>query len=240
MKRVLLVDDNQFERDNIRKQIESEFLDVEISEADNGITARDRINQHPVDILVTDIKMPLMDGVALIKQVRFFNKQIKIVVISGYDDFEYARGVLPFDVSAYLLKPVNCVELRDALGEFLAPRDTRVNEYSPAILRILELLENEYDTNLTLEYLSEQVHLVPSYLGTLFKKEVGISFSRYLNELRMKKAAELLRQTNIRVVNVASFVGISDSSYFGKVFRQQYGVTPAEYRKKHGITLNHD
>lgn len=236
MKHVLLVDDNQFERDNIRQQIQDQFLDVVIHEADNGLTARRFTDAHPIDVLVTDIKMPLMDGVELIKQIRFVNKQVKILVISGYDDFAYARGVLPYDVSDYLLKLVNGVELRDALGKFLSPKDAPA-AVSPPVARVLQLIEDEYATNLTLEYVADQVHLVPAYLGSLFKKEVGHSFSRYLNQLRLQKAAELLSQTNIRVVNVAAFVGINDPSYFGKLFRQEYGDTPANYRKKQGQTV---
>ena len=92
-------------------------------------------------------------------------------------------------------------------------------------------IQEHYGENLKLEDVADQVYLSSSYFGVLFKKMVGESFSSYLTTVRMEKAKELLKDLRYSVADVSYAVGYQDKRYFSKLFREQVGVTPKEFRK---------
>ncbi|TLS51821.1 response regulator [Paenibacillus antri] len=97
---------------------------------------------------------------------------------------------------------------------------------------IKQMVEEHYDQDLSLEGIAEQVYLTPSYLSYLFKKETGQSLIRYITQVRMDKAVTLLRDTNMKIVDICKRLGYRNSNYFIQSFRQHYGVTPAKFRDK--------
>ncbi|TCM99104.1 two-component system response regulator YesN [Paenibacillus sp. BK033] len=100
------------------------------------------------------------------------------------------------------------------------------------IEQIKQMIEERYDQDLSLEGIAEQVYLTPSYLSYLFKKETGQSLIRYITQVRMDKAVVLLRDTNMKIVDICQKLGYRNSNYFIQSFRQHYGVTPAKYRER--------
>ena len=109
---VLIVDDEPFILHGLESIIEWEEYGLEIEGlATNGIKAQEIISAKKIDILLTDIKMPEMDGLDLIEFIRQKNLNIKVIVLSGYDDFNYVKGAIKLGVENYLLKPVNKEEL---------------------------------------------------------------------------------------------------------------------------------
>ena len=84
--------------------------------------------------------------------------------------------------------------------------------------------------DITLNDLSKEVYLNPNYLGRLIKKETGKNFSDILTEVRIEKAKELLKNTQIKTYEISERVGINDSRYFSQLFRKMTGMTPTEYR----------
>jgi two-component system response regulator YesN len=97
---------------------------------------------------------------------------------------------------------------------------------------IRQMIEERYDQDLSLEGIAEQVYLTPSYVSYLFKKETGQSLIRYITQVRMDKAVALLRDTNMKIVDICKKLGYRNSNYFIQSFRQHYGVTPAKFREK--------
>ena len=93
------------------------------------------------------------------------------------------------------------------------------------------LIHEFYRTGITLEEIGMKLSITPEYLGTLFHKEVGVSFSAYIRNYRIEKAKELLCGTQLKLYEIAEQVGYSDSKYFGKVFKEATGMLPTEYRK---------
>ncbi|WP_125702450.1 response regulator transcription factor [Lacticaseibacillus daqingensis] len=231
MKNVLLVDDNRFERTAIKKLLKTTYNNVTVFDTDSGSEALEILKSNPIAVLVTDIKMPLINGIELIKRVRDLDDSLAILVISGYDDFDYARKLLPYHVENYLLKPVNILELKDSLESVLSDKSVE-GEGNSVVAQVIDIVRNEYANNLTLEEISERVYLSPAYLGVQFKKATDKSFSHYLTDVRLERAAELLANSNLRIANVASFVGINDPSYFNKIFKKHYDMTPAAYRRE--------
>ncbi|HPT77937.1 MAG TPA: response regulator [Candidatus Atribacteria bacterium] len=97
--------------------------------------------------------------------------------------------------------------------------------------QIMQCIQQEYMKDLTLEYLSGKVYLSPAYTSTLFKKETGLTITNYINSVRMEKAKELLKNTNMKIVDICPAVGYSSQTYFCILFRSMFGMTPTEYRE---------
>lgn len=115
---ILIVDDEQLIRQGLRGRIEYLGIDVdEIFEAENGLMALRLQEEHPIDVVITDIRMPDMDGLELIQEMQKKNNQIKFVVLSGYAEFSYAETAIRLGVKAYLLKPVSNDDLKAAFDK---------------------------------------------------------------------------------------------------------------------------
>ena len=123
MYRILIVDDEKFERDCIRFLVEASAFPLEIMEADDGASALEILQAHPVDILFTDVQMPVMDGLELIRRSKSLNPELKLIIFSSYADFEYARTALTLGVENYLLKPVVTEELTNMLDTLVKQLD---------------------------------------------------------------------------------------------------------------------
>lgn len=116
MKKVMLVEDEEFILQGIRCIIDWEELGMSVvSMVHNGKEALERFRENPVDILVTDVEMPLMNGLALMEEIRQITPRTRCIILSGYDEFEYARTALKLDVEEYILKPINEEQLKQAL-----------------------------------------------------------------------------------------------------------------------------
>lgn len=116
MKRVMIVEDEEFILQGILCIIDWKDINMEVAYiAHNGKEALEKFRKDPVDIIITDVEMPLMDGLELIREIRKEDTGTRCLILSGYDEFEYARTALSLDVEEYILKPVNEEMLRKAL-----------------------------------------------------------------------------------------------------------------------------
>lgn len=112
MYRILLVDDEILVRDAIKENIDWKSIDCElVGDCENGKQAAEFVREHPVDIVLTDILMPYMDGIEFSKFLHENYPNIVIVIFSGFGEFEYAKKAIQYGVSEYLLKPVTAMEL---------------------------------------------------------------------------------------------------------------------------------
>lgn len=107
MYRALVVDDTSAEVECIQFLIRKFGLELEVCTASNGRDALALLEKGPFDILMTDIKMPLMDGLALAREARRLDASIRIVLFSGYNEFEYAKTAISIGVTDYLMKPID-------------------------------------------------------------------------------------------------------------------------------------
>ena len=100
------------------------------------------------------------------------------------------------------------------------------------ILEVLRIIREEYSDDLSLEYLASRVYTSPCYLSTLFSKFVGVSPLAYLNDFRMRRAVQLLLETNTSVTAICNLVGYRNLPYFCTCFKNKYGETPAQFREQ--------
>lgn len=99
------------------------------------------------------------------------------------------------------------------------------------VLKVLEIIDREYATDLSLGKIAERVYLSPAYISRIFKKSQKVSFIKYLNNVRLEKAAELLKVNNYTTKEISRTVGFRDVSYFCLCFKNKYGMSTAQYRR---------
>ena len=123
MYRVLIADDEKIGRKGVHFLLDQMEEELDIVEAKNGKEALEYIQNHSLDILLTDIKMPFLDGIGLIQEAVKIHPQLKIAIFSGYSDFEYAKKALSLGVLEYILKPVNPEEFKTTIQRIIAEVD---------------------------------------------------------------------------------------------------------------------
>ncbi len=148
---------------------------------------------------------------------------------------EVNRNLSQETVTAYVDRLFHCANiyaLKDVLVGILDEAMEDGEEDKSTIRQILEIVEQEYMHDISLEQIADRVQLSPSYLSFYFKKETGRNFIKYLTVYRLEKAKELLRNTDIKVIAISEMVGYLNSSYFCLLFKNYTGMTPARYREE--------
>jgi len=237
---VLIADDEKWMRDTLLTSIEWERYGFHIvGEAGDGAEALCMIEQHEPDIVLTDIQMPHLDGIALLEKVKESGLAPIFIYFSGYDRFEYAKSALKLGAVDYILKPVDEDELMETLlkAKALIEKDAGRKEKAPMkgsyyeklFLRIKTYIEDHYMYDVSLDTIANEFSFHPNYLSKLFKEETGKNFIDYLTGIRIRIAKELLMDVKHSINEVAAMVGYSDAKYFSKVFKKYVGLSPKEY-----------
>lgn len=246
MYRMIIIDDDAGTSDNLGNYFpweESGFCVVE--KFYDGYTAWQYLQQNEVDLIISDIKMPVMDGISLAKWLYEQNRREKIIFISGYKDFEYAQQAMEYGVSFYLLKPVTYREIRkklDIIQKIIEKENQQEADDSYAgnencmkdkmVTAIKNYVKANY-RDVTLESVSSYMQKNPAYISRFFKETTGENLSSYITNVRMNCAVKML-QTDFfcTVYEIGEKVGYSNPVSFSKAFQKRYQVTPSEYRKK--------
>jgi len=238
MYKALVVDDEALMRDYLKDHL-TDINPLWVTEdvAPDGIYAVNLLQHKTYDSVITDIKMPGMDGLELSKYLYLNNPNIPIIIISGYDEFEYARTAVKLNVFDYLLKPLRDKELSAVLSSVsmannnpsLAER-RECDENSDLVSQIQDYLQMHFREGLSLTILADIFGITPCYLSTIFHKEIGEPYSKYLLRMRMETSRAMLLNSNEKVQDIALNVGFASSKHFGAVFKSYYGVSPGEYK----------
>lgn len=239
MYNLLIVDDES----RIRKGLAEHFPWKDLGFAvvglcPNGKAAKAFVERNDVDVVVTDIRMPVMDGLQLAEFLATSYPRIIIVFVSGYTDFEYAQKALHYAVKEYILKPLKYdqiisvfTSIRKTLDE---ERKTEVAQSKCYYDRIIELVKEyvreNYDSA-TLEGAATKAELSPNYLSRIFKRRTGTNFGDFLLETKMRKAAVLLGDVHLKIYHVSSELGYDNPKNFARAFKRTYGRTPREFRE---------
>lgn len=252
MLQILLVEDEANLRLRFRKLLEDMIGGCKVvGEASNGVEALEWLRTNTADVVITDIRMNVMNGIELTKRIKEQNPAMPVVIISGYSDFAIAVEAIRYEVSAYLLKPVDRVELTLVIQKLTHKLKGVANtakelEMSPSmqggglpleneerqiIRRIKELIAQRLEQDISLQYLADQVNLNHRYLSVLFKTETGVNLSDYVTQCRMEKAKSLLRHSQLKIQDISRLSGYPNAKYFMSVFKQMVGSTPTEYRE---------
>lgn len=354
MYKVMIVDDEPNIRKGLRYIINWEDYNFKVSLiAKNGIDAIEKIKSTYPDLIITDIKMPGLDGLEFIKYVRkeLHDENLPFIILSGYDNFDFAKKAIKYNVSSYLLKPIDedelvkilkiidnelsqknifeyfynkrvekfnqnfseieqidilikaiqdnngslieetvdniidnfaeinlhprlikihldnfLIELSTIINDMEGNIDDIIKDYSlfesnisnlnivkikynliefslecgsyiaelkqncGVVNKVKQYIKTNYCENIKLKDIAKKYYINSAYLGQLFKKETGLNFSQYLNEVRIENAKKLLRRTNLHVYQIADKVGYRNSDYFIIKFKKNEDCTPMEYK----------
>lgn len=207
--------------------------------------------QHQPELILTDVLLPDMDGIDLIRELRKFLPESCISILTACTDFYRAQRAIHLRVHEYMLKPVKPRDLKAVLegmaqlaagkspsgkeAKALFPSTGDVNKDSRALFieDSLQYICEHYGEKISLEDTARRVFINTQYFSRVFRRDVGMTFTEYLNSLRVKAACKLLVSTNYPVYRVASECGFSDSSYFNRVFLRYMEMTPQRYRRLH-------
>ena len=252
MYRVLLVDDEQIERMALAKKIDRYYGDkVNIYHAVNGREAVDMCSEHKNDIIIMDISMPEMNGVMAAKYIRQIDDKCSIIFLTAYDDFEYARNAIKIRALDYLLKPCDINDLLAVMDMAIQKLDrecdfkgnTKENkperkrenvknfDEQTTIKYLREYVENNYTFDISMQEVAEDMGYSDAYFSKLFKQYFNQNFTAYLTQYRIKKAKELLTDTNNSIKDISRMVGYEDSNYFAKIFKRMVGEIPSKFRE---------
>ncbi len=239
MYRVMLIDDEMSARKLLKESIDWQSLGMEvIGEAASGIEAINIIDELRPDIVFVDISMPFMNGIEFTKIATERYADLIIIILTGHDDFEYARQCVRLPVVEYMLKPIVRKEVTDVLLNIKENLDKHKKSQAPegqsditpsAIEQIVQFLRNNYtDSSINLTGVAQHFGFNPSYLSRKFKQETGKSFVEFLIKCRMERAIELAAQGK-KMFCTANDVGIPDPNYFGRCFKKYTGISYSEY-----------
>lgn len=252
---ILIVDDEQRTRQGLKKTLDQWAVgNYEILTAEDGKAAWEIFRSREVHLLITDICMPEMNGLQLLKTLRTNEQKTVVLILSGYPDFEYVQEAIRLGVVNYLLKPTSKKKLIEAVEQALEikaanerieyiqkvadPRILQMEENTPLKLPIkkaIQYIHEHLNDSITLKRVADHVHLNATYFSALFKEQTGLNFSEYLTRKRLELAKSLLLTSSLTVDEISRKSGYQTPKYFIKVFKDYEGVTPSKYRKSAAV-----
>ena len=234
--KLLIADDEDVIRKGVLKYIKLHTERFEqIYEAENGEEAIELMLAYRPDILLLDVQMPKKTGIDVMKEARHAGLDPIVVILSGYDEFQYAQQALRYGAREYLLKPVRAKDILECLNHLadqLPGEEKQMEEASEnqLVKRAEDYIAEHYMEPVTLNEIAENLGVSRGYVSTLFTQNRECGFVDYLNEVRVERACSYLEQNYFKVYEIAYKVGFRNEKYFSKVFKKIKGVTPKEYR----------
>ncbi len=254
---LLLVEDERMVRQGLLS-LDWQSLGIgTVFSAEDGMEAMAVFDAHPIDIVVTDIRMPAMDGLQLAAWIATKPRHTKVLLLTGFGEFHYAKQAIASGVFDYLLKPIDpdlllqtVARAKTALVKLqhtdrliaryeqtkkpLTTTHQTVAEFegvSPTVFSLLVYLSEHYHEELSLAHLAHHFHFSSVHLSRSIKKETGFSYSDLVLAMRLLHATRLLKESDLKVHTLCERVGFSDQRYFSQVFRRIFGCTPSAYRQ---------
>jgi two-component system response regulator YesN len=240
----MIIDDEESARKLMRALINWEEFGMEVAgEAASGVEAINTIDDIKPDIVFADISMPFMNGLEFTKLATDRYPELIIIIMTAFDEFEYARKCISMPVFDYMVKPMVRAEIEEALKRAVErlknSKDfweeqkkysgSEMDEESNSIELIKRYVEENYsDSGINLAQVAAEFGFSSSYLSRKFKQDIGMNFVEYLTELRMKKAIEMAKD-NVKMFKTASEVGIPDPNYFSRCFKKYTGKSYSDY-----------
>ncbi|MCR5773489.1 MAG: response regulator [Lachnospiraceae bacterium] len=240
---LLLVDDEEMPRRSVKRMIDEAACGFEVvAEAKNGREAVEIIKTENIHAVITDIRMPEMDGLELSETIHTLFPDMPVLLLSGYAEFEYAQKAILSGVTSYLLKPIDPSELADALDtvkkqlsqRYVLPDDPTLGKRDAKenVDYAVNYLNQHYNEDIDIRQLAEELGFTSAYLTKLFHKYIGDPPLKYLTNIRIQHAKDLLINSNLSICEIGNAVGYPDQFHFSKTFRKLTGESPSSYRKE--------
>ena len=251
MTSVMIVDDEKYVRMGIKEETDWALIGCEVvAEAANGEEALEKAEATRPDLVISDIRMPKMDGIELAEKLIEKYPSIKVIFLTAYNEFEYARQAVRIGVSDYLLKPFKDGELEASVQRLLhlhpnTPPSAKELENTLIPLKDKAEISNRYvqtaltyieehfaDLDFSIGKLADSMGVSEGHISRLFKSETDVGINNYLTRYRIRKAMDYLKDVQVKVYEVAEKVGYQDIAYFSNTFKKLVGKSPSDYQTK--------
>lgn len=255
MFKVIIIEDEDLIRKGLAYTFDWLSYDcIVVGGASNGLEAIELINQTKPDIVITDIKMPIMDGLEMLGL--FVTRDFETIIITGYAEFEYAKKAIKYEVSDFLLKPINHNELAKVIVKLttkikkkfmIKSIQEKVKAYSDIALvdleyyyqdtnyesrytpKVLKFIEDNYNHKISIDTIADVLEVSANYLSKKFKEDTKHTFNDFLNKFRIQKALEFMYDSDMKIYEIAEKVGYSEYKYFSAVFKNYLHHSPSEF-----------
>lgn len=249
--RVLIVEDDEEIRRYIRSELDSDFR---IYECTNGREGLETILKEKPDLVISDVMMPEMDGITLCRKIKqnININHIPIILLTAKSKAEDQIEGLEIGADAYIVKPFNTELLRTTISNLIANRErlrgklvgeqqveekiTKIEMKSNDEILMSKVMKtiNDHlaDPTLNVEMLAANVGMSRVHMHRKLKELTNQSARDFIRSIRLKQAANLLREKNLSVSEVAYATGFSNLSHFSNTFRDFYGISPSEYKEQ--------
>ena len=234
--KILVVDDDCLICENVKSKLHRIMggEDLSCQTAVSVVEAKLLVQDQPPDILITDLNMPGISGISLIKYVKQRYPGTAIYVLSGYDDYHLVRQAFLSGADDYLLKPVDLEELREKLFcmEDAASPETAAKDFQfESVLAFI-------DENICRDLTMDEAAMSYNYFSRRFREVTGYSFPEYVNRRRIELSKAYLRDPSLKIADIAYKIGYHSPSSFSRAFKKYEGRYPSDYRNALGITTN--
>ena len=247
---ILIVDDNEEMLQFMAGIFSREYA---IETAGDGEEAEQVIKTKHIDLVITDLMMPKVDGLELTQHIKSDpdTNYIPVILLTAKTAIESRLQALQYGADDYMTKPFEPEYLRARVQNILKLRTQLERNYRERLLRLeakptdeaisgdtflaklLDIMEKQMDNNtLTVDELVEEMNMGRTVFFNKLKSMTGMSPVEFIREIRVKRAAQLLENRKHNITEVTYMVGMNDSRYFSKCFKNTYGMTPSEYRKQ--------
>lgn len=243
---ILVVEDNEGLRNVIQEELSNEYRTIGAS---NGAEALDIIKKENVDLVVSDIMMPVMDGCELCNAIKtdLHTSHIEVILLTAAIGTDNHIKSLKAGADGYLEKPFRVELLRENIRNLFRNREIRNEQFATSPLSHFRCASyssveqdfmdslNEYvnnhisDSEMPTEKIAEALRTTRKTVAHKIKANTGLTVNEYVRTCRLKKAAELLAKQKYRINEVCYLVGYSTPSYFTKHFTAQFGMNPSEF-----------
>lgn len=219
------------------------------AQAVNGKQALEQLDKERFDIIVTDIRMPFVDGLELLRELRRRGIQTPVILVSSYGEFEYAREGLVLGAFDYIVKPFREEQLNAVLSRAAQSLSAHTGEDSQyALVRetfetlgipvqedgfvhtLAAFLAAYLNGVLTMEQAAEHLGLSKDYFGKQCRSYTGMAFGALYNQVRVAYARQLLRESTDKSGEISERLGFVSPDYFTRIFKDITGCTPSLLR----------
>lgn len=263
--KILVVEDEYIIRKGMINTIDWLSMDCKIiGEGINGREGLKLIEEFAPDLVITDIRMPVMDGLEMLKTAEEAGLKFEKIILTSYGEFKYAQEGIKLGVADYILKPIDEELLEKAVKkvkekiekentlrdvenitktkediEFFSPRiylgkDSDKNRY---VEKTLEKILNCYSEKLNIKDIADELDISVSYLSRKIKDVTGETFLDILNKYRVQKSLRLLLTKEYKIYEVSDMVGFTDYKHFCNVFKKYLDTAPGDFVKQNIIIL---
>ncbi len=255
--KVLIVEDEEIIRKGLIGTIDWESKGcIIVGEAINGLDGMNKIIQNLPDLVITDIKMPKMSGLEMVKECYLRGLYFETILLTSYGEFEYAKEGINLGVIGYILKPLDEDLLYSALDKVKQRVEKQKNpkkivgskeekniffdinshiekarSQNKYVYKALKNIKENYSKKMNIVDVSEELEVSSGYLSRKFKEELDETFLEVVNKYRVEKSIKLLLEQELKMYEISDRVGFTDYKHFCNVFKKYMGVAPGEFIK---------